>query len=329
MKNKTLTVLCAFIIIFAMIFVFSSCKKLENNEDPSTGMSEEKTTANTLSSEFIDDTTENTTEQTNASESATENQSETISGKTETQPATATGTTAAATSSVQQTSKPAENTTAKNKIDYSLEPVTPTVNLDSIDRKIITDYYVNGTFLTNGANPVNIEAASDGKTIFMHSNINGVDTGFILPHKITGSLYIINYEKKQYLSMSSSLMSIAGMKTEDLIDDDTFDSFTVYEFNSFGNTKPQLVNVGNEQCLKYGYIDGDSYAYFFFRSGEKIPCRMEIIPKSDSGDSLTIKFNSVITSSDGYLTPPADFQEIKFSLADMDAAMAFMEDMGM
>ena len=337
MKNIKIKSIIA-VMLVAML-LFTSCGKKENSdsttavpEEIETTVQTEITTADDIASDVTDNTTENIA--VSSSESAvstTDNTgTSTTTDNTSTSATTATSTTktqdtktATTTTKTPATQTP---TTEAPSINYTTEAKIPTADISVATKTLVEEYYITCTVYSEEDGRTSTECASDGKKLFFHANVEGTDAGFIIPSGITGSMYIINYTTKQYLSISSALMKVVGLDTDELLGDEVFDQINIYTFTDMGGVIPQKVNVGGTDCYKYGYIDGTNYKYFYFRAGENVPFRIDTTAM-DGSKNVQVTFDTIEYTVGTHLDPPSDFKEIKFSLSQMEEAEAFMDAM--
>lgn len=340
--NKRIRILCAVILAAAVIFSVSSCgSDVNNGETTETEIFTAENSTTDFTTQYIpvsETATESAVADTSSAVTSSAEVSETGISQTTTVPATAGTATvpSSSTAAVTPTNPPAtQPPTAKPtsapvtqppQTNYSLDPVTPTVQLSSVPRRQLTDYYIHCTIYSEEEGRHDCEVASDGKTTFFHAAVDNSDVGFILTDSLTGNMYIINYGTREYMSIKSALIKTMGMKTEDLFNDKDMEQLKVFEFSSFGNTIPQKINVGGTDCLKYGYIGDDCYTYYYFRNGENIPFRVDNI-KKDGSDGVNITYNVIEKTAGTHLNPPAGFKAISFSLSNMEEAESFMNSM--
>lgn len=191
-----------------------------------------------------------------------------------------------------------EETTASTDSTQSTETTTqisegtPVVNQAPASSEY--DILKNGTFYmvgsmtdkTGTSTPMEIAITPD--SIYMLSDFSGVPMGMLIKNE---KLYMIYPDKKAYLELSDSIMSMAGLDMDELVNSENINFGTYGELSAADRVTEVEHNGRTCQVYHFNVESGESRVYM---DGTKLVC---LASYDSNGKFLTSTDISSITSS--------------------------------
>ena len=187
-------------------------------------------------------------------------------------------------------------------------------------------YYIKGQVVdAMGTN--DIEMARDGKNIFVKMKMTNKDVGVILKGGVVGSINILDYNAKKYISISKFLMDIAGMTADDFLADVDTD-ISIPKFDNFDGLNSAVVLHRGEVVTGYKLThENGTFEQYFFKGNSQIPCCVEYFTAEGELDNAFI-IEKVDENTKSYFNVPSGFKEVIFSLTNKEF-LDFVESLGM
>ena len=283
----------AIFLIILVVFVFAGCLSFSNTLGPDTIEPDEteaqyapETTAVYVPD--VQDTTANVQDVTPSQESTT-------AGNTGVEQTT---------SAEEPSSSPSSNVTAPTVSEYNI--------LKS------GNFYMTGSMTDQTGTKAPMEIAITENSIYMLSDFSGASMGMLIKDK---SVFMIYPEKKAYLELSDSIMSMAGLDIEELVSSDSINFSSYGDLGDAASVTQEAYNGRNCTVYHFKVSSGESRVYM---DGTKL---VRLASYDSNGKFLTSTDIDAISSSvpADKSAPPSSFKAYK-GVTGMFSFMTLLED---
>lgn len=215
-----------------------------------------------------------------------------------------------------------EETTPVEVTDSSGETVTIDVpSLSEFDILKHGSFYLKGTMTDSAGVTAPMEMAVTADSMFMLSDFSGASMGMLIKD---GKLYMIYADKKAYLELSDSIMSMAGMDINELTG-----SMDGLDFSKLGNLADAVSITeeafGGRVCQVYRFDNPDGTEKRIYMDGTKL---IRMATYSSSGKFITatdIESISATVPADK-AAPPSSYKAYK-GVTGLFSFMGLIEDL--
>ncbi len=179
-------------------------------------------------------------------------------------------------------------------------------------------FYMVGTMIDSTGTESPMEIAITPDSIYMMSDFGGVDMGMLIRNK---KVYMICPEKKAYLEMSDSLMSMAGIDISELTASDSLD-FSTYGDLSEADSVTVATHNGRE-CMVYHFLSETEESRIYIDDTKIV----RLASYDNNGRFLSATDITAISGDipAGMSTPPSGFRAYK-GMTGMLSFMSLLED---
>lgn len=181
-------------------------------------------------------------------------------------------------------------------------------------------FYMKGTVIDSSGVSAPMEMAITPSTMFMLSDFSGASMGMLIKD---GTVYMIYADKKAYLELSDSIMSMAGMDIDELTESADFD-FSKQEGLSQADSITEEACNGHS-CQVYRFANEDGSEKRIYMDGTKL---IRMATYSSSGKLIQAQDIELITASvpADKASPPSSYKAYK-GITGMFSFMTLIEDL--
>ncbi len=215
-----------------------------------------------------------------------------------------------------------EETTPVEVTDISGETITIDVpSLSEFDILKNGSFYLKGTITDSSGVTSPMEMAITADSVFMLSDFSGASMGMLIKDE---KLYMIYADKKAYLELSDSIMSMAGMDINELTG--SMDELDFSKFGALADADSITEEALNgKKCQVYHFLNSDSSEKRIYMDGTKL---IRMATYSSSGKFITATDVETISATvpADKAAPPSSYKAYK-GVTGMFSFMTLIEDL--
>ncbi len=180
------------------------------------------------------------------------------------------------------------------------------------------NFYMTGSMIDSSGTKAPMEIAITDGSIYMLSDFSGTPMGMLIKDKC---VYMVYPEKKAYLELSDSIMNMAGLDIDELLDSDTINFASYGNLGEAASVTQEACNGRNCTVYHFNVSTGESRVYM---DGTEL---VRLASYDGSGKFLTSTDIDAISGTvpADKSAPPASYKAYK-GVTGMFSFMTLLED---